>query len=153
MEPVPALAKLLQQHLRRTDWDDFPDVVIHAEESAVKKHPLYTAAKNGDDTAATELALETTTLKILERLSALVGSRKPHLLAVTALEAVSVNAIPRAVAQQLGQMLNLPLAKGIIQINRVSHTGSGGYQRLARPALFGGPISEAEYFLVDDFIG
>jgi hypothetical protein len=41
MEPVPAFAKLLQQHLRRTDWHDFPDVVIHAEESAVKRHPLF----------------------------------------------------------------------------------------------------------------
>lgn len=39
MEPLPDFAKLLHQHLRRTDWGHFPDVVIHAEESSVKKHP------------------------------------------------------------------------------------------------------------------
>jgi hypothetical protein len=153
MELVPASVKLLQQHLRRTDWRDFPDTVIHAEESAVKKHAFYAAAKNGDDSAAEELALDIITLKTLKTLSTIIGASQPHLLAVTALEAVSVNAIPRTMALQLGQMLNLPLAKDIVQVNRVSHTGSDGYHRLALPALFVGSVTEKEYFLVDDFIG
>ena len=52
MEAVPDFANLLHQHLRRTNWDDFPDVVIHAEESRVKKHPRYAAAKAGEDRGA-----------------------------------------------------------------------------------------------------
>lgn len=27
----------------RTEWGDFPDVLIHADESVVKKHPDYVA--------------------------------------------------------------------------------------------------------------
>jgi hypothetical protein len=54
----------------------------------------------------------------------------------------------------LSRVLDLPVAGGIIQINRVSHTGADGYRRLASPALFDGPVQTgAEYFLVDDFIG
>ena len=36
----------------RCDWDSFPDVVLHAGETAVKKHPEYAAAKSGDSDAA-----------------------------------------------------------------------------------------------------
>jgi hypothetical protein len=43
--------------------------------------------------------------------------------------------------------------EGIIQINRVIHTGADGYRRLALPALFGGGVKESEYFLVDDLVG
>lgn len=43
--------------------------------------------------------------------------------------------------------------KGVIQINRVVHTGADGYHRLALPALFDGEVKESEYFLVDDFVG
>lgn len=40
----------------RSPWNDFPDVLIHASESAVKQHPRYPAAKSGDAEAAIELA-------------------------------------------------------------------------------------------------
>jgi adenine/guanine phosphoribosyltransferase-like PRPP-binding protein len=142
MEPIPAFAGLIQQFLRRTDWDDFPDVVIH-----------YVTAKSGDADAADKLASVFITPSILERLVDLVGSGKPHLLAVTALETISVNAIARVLAIRLGQQLDLPIAKGIIQVNRVSHTGSDGYHRLALPALFDGVIEAQGYVMVDDFIG
>jgi hypothetical protein len=77
VEPVPDFAKLLQSHLRRTEWGDFPEVVIHTEESLVKKHPLYAAAKSGDVRAAEELVLETTTIGALDRISAIIGSKSP----------------------------------------------------------------------------
>jgi hypothetical protein len=35
----------------------FPDVLIHASESAVKQHPAYWAAKTGDDDAAAALVV------------------------------------------------------------------------------------------------
>jgi len=153
MEPVPEFSKNILPYLRRTEWGDFPDVVIHSDESVVKKHSLYTAAKTGDANAAQSLALETATIGALDKISALVGERRPHLLAVHALETEGANAIPRVFARLLSKMLDLPVANGIIQINRVSHTGADGYHRLALPALFGGEVEEQEYFLVDDFIG
>src|SRR5262245_14324850 len=89
----------------------------------------------------------------VSQISALIGESRPRLLAVHALEIEGANAIPRVFARLLSKMLDLPVANGIIQINRVSHTGADGYHRLALPALFGGKVEEQEYFLVDDFIG
>ena len=43
----------------RTAWNNFPDVLIHATESAVKQHPAYQAAKAGNGAAATELVNDT----------------------------------------------------------------------------------------------
>jgi hypothetical protein len=153
VEPVPEFAKFVQQHLRRTEWNDFPDVIIHAEESLVKKHPLYAPAKGGDVKAAEGLVLEVTTIGALDKISALIGAKRPHLLAVHALETEGANAIPRTFARILSKILDLPIAKGVIQINRVVHTGADGYSRLALPALFDGEVKESEYFLVDDFVG
>ena len=36
----------------RIPLDAFPDVVLHANELAVKRHPQYAAAKGGDSDAA-----------------------------------------------------------------------------------------------------
>lgn len=56
-------------------------------------------------------------------------------------------------ARRLSSLFDVPVARGIIQINRVSHTGADGYHRLASPALFDGKVEPVEYFLVDDFVG
>jgi hypothetical protein len=36
----------------RSAWRNFPDVLIHAQESAVKKHAGYLAAKSGEIASA-----------------------------------------------------------------------------------------------------
>jgi hypothetical protein len=53
----------------------------------------------------------------------------------------------------LSQLLDLPVASGIIQINRVTQPGATGYHRLAFPAIFGGSVAPFNYLLVDDSIG
>jgi len=87
------------------------------------------------------------------RVKALVGHSRPHLLAVHAVETVGMNAIPRAFARALSPLLDLPVASGIVQINRVTHTGAGGYHRLAFPPVFDGNVTAGDYLLVDDFVG
>jgi hypoxanthine phosphoribosyltransferase len=144
---------LIKTHLRRSKWEQFPDVVIHADESTVKKHSMYAAAKNGDTDAAEELILGTSTLGSLDRICSIVGDRQPSLIAVHAQENKGINVIPWVFAQILSTALKLPLATSVIQINRVSHTGSDGYHRLAFPALYSGIVPSGEYFLVDDFVG
>ena len=104
-------------------------------------------------TQQASLYLETVRANGLEQIAALLGQQKPHLLAVQAFEAEGMNVIPRVLAETVASKLGLRLAESIVQINRVSHTGSSGYQRLAYPALFGGTVEPGEYFLVDDFIG
>jgi hypothetical protein len=151
--PIPEINQEVRLLLKRTEWRDFPDVIIHAEESLIKKHPLYPLAKSGNPEAALGLALQTTSLNALDQISALLGNQRPLLLPVQALETAGLNIIPRMLAKVLATLLDLPVATGIVQINRVNHTGADGYSRLAFPALFDGPVLHDSYFLMDDFIG
>lgn len=128
-------------------------MVIHAEESKVKFHPLYPLAKTGDANAAEQLVLDTATAQAMERVEELIGSRKPSLLAVHALESEGANIIPRVLANVLADALHLNVERGVVQINRVQHTGAKGDHRLATPALFAGQVRQREYLIVDDFIG
>ena len=41
--------------IKRYPWDNFPPIWIHANESSVKQHPAYCAAKSGDPDAAYQL--------------------------------------------------------------------------------------------------
>jgi len=153
LAPIPDFLRETKAFLQRSEWKSFPDVIIHADESLVKKHQMYDAAKAGDTDAAESLVLETSPIGALDKISEVLSGAPPHLLAVHALETSGMNAIPQAFAKILSRMLDLPVATGIIQINRVTHTGASGYYRLAFPALFGGEVREKTYFLVDDFIG
>ena len=150
---IPELSASIKPFLKRTEWGEFPDVIIHAEEVVVKKHPAYVAAKGGDSDAAEALILEAAPIGALDKISAALGEARPHLLAVHALETEGMNAIPQVFAGLLSKLLDLPVSRGILQINRVTHTGADGYHRLAFPALFDGEAREKEYYIVDDFIG
>ena len=138
----------------RTAWRNFPNVFIHAAESAVKQHPAYRLAKSGDDGAATDLVLDTFNLDQAMALDALAAGRTPTLVSAHAFEREGINAIPEVFADQLGQVLGWPVDAGIVQTNVVAHTGSNGFWRLARQAEFEGQVTPGcEYVLVDDFVG
>lgn len=142
-----------KRSLRRTAWHQMRPVLIHAAESAVKKHPLYDRSKAGDATAAEGLVMDCIAPAHLASIERVCTHGKASLLAVHALETEGMNAIPRVFARILSLKLRLPLSRGVIQSNMVAHTGATGYHRLAFPALFEGAVSERSYFLVDDFIG
>jgi hypothetical protein len=143
----------VRKYLRRTNWHSFPDVVILADVPAAKRHPLFSAAKAGDAKAAEALVDDVLAIGPITGLGSLIGHTRPHLLAVHAVEDVGMNAIPRALARVLSVRLDLPVATGIVQMNRVGHTGAGGYHRLAFPAVFEGDVNPVDYVLVDDFVG
>ena len=140
-------------YLRRTPWDAFPDVVIHSEERFVKTHPLYSSAKEGNPMMAEGLVDDVMVAADLIELGRLIGSSRPFLLPVHAVETEGMNVIPRVFARALSQLFDLPLFSGVIQVNRVMHTGASGYHRLAFPAIFDGDVAPANYLLVDDSIG
>ena len=138
----------------RSPWDSYPDTVIVAEERAVKQHAAYETAKTGDVGAAKELAAAFTTPAVIEKLRELAGSSKSMMAPVHAIEDQGINRIPAAFAELLAERMGLEVADDIIQANVVSHTGSTGWARIARPAVFDGPVLVGQhYFLVDDFIG
>ncbi len=138
----------------RVPWKEFADVLIQADESSVKQHPAYAAAKNGDAAAALELVLAVFNPAQLDGLRAIVGDRGAVLVSAHAYERGGVNAIPEVLADVLGARLDWPVDDGVVQTNIVSHTGADGFSRLARQAAFAGPIEAgADYVMVDDFIG
>lgn len=144
MQPIPP----------RKPWLDFPDVVIHAHESAVKRHPAYGAAKAGDSDSAFQLVADTLSTQAVDAIIALAGGRRPLLASAHAFERTGVNAIPEALADELAQRTGFPVDASIVQVNVVGHTSADGFSRLARQALFAGEVVVgADYLLVDDFIG
>lgn len=138
----------------RTPWGNFPDVLIHASESAVKQHLAYQAAKAGDGNAAVQLVRDTQSAEQTQKLLSLLAGHCPTLVSAHAFERGAVNAIPEIFADFLGQALGWPVDSDIYQANVVFHTGADGFSRLARQARFEGLVTPgAEYVLVDDFVG
>lgn len=139
----------------RFAWSaDFPPVVLHADESSIKQHPSYRAAKAGDSDAAYALVRDTISAEAVTALRALIGDRCPILVSAHALEQDGVNAIPEALADELGRLLDLPVDSSVIQTNVVKHTGADGFSRLSRQAAFAGEVvPRFDYLMVDDFVG
>ena len=138
----------------RTVWNSFPDVLIHASESAVKQHPAYKAAKAGDGAAATALVNDTMSEQQNLLLANLLRGHTPTLVSAHAYEQEGVNAIPENFAVELSKALGWPHDLGITQVNVVAHTGADGFARLARQAEFAGAVQPGgDYVLVDDFVG
>ncbi len=138
----------------RTPWLEFPDVLIHAEESAVKKSADYPAAKAGDVPAARRLVEAMLNEPIVEKLGVITTSANALLASVHAYEAEGINRIPTVLAEVLAERLGLNAEDSVVQTNRSGHTGASGYHRLAHPALFDGDVERGRaYLLVDDFVG
>jgi hypoxanthine-guanine phosphoribosyltransferase len=138
----------------RTEWGCFPDVLIHADESVVKQHSDYAAAKAGDVAAAKQLVSDVLNSKVAACIRNALGGSNSNITPVFAEEKMGINRIPAVFAEVLGEYLDLPVYDEIVQINKVGHTGASGYHRLAYPALFDGEVQQnATYLLVDDFIG
>lgn len=133
---------------------DFPDTIIHATETSVKKHPRYQEAKAGDEEAATVLVMDTFNLEAVASLRKLLNNRSPILVSAHAFESEGINAIPEAFAEKLAESLGLEVENGIVQTNTVAHTGSDGFGRLSRQPTFDGEVVPGqEYLVVDDFVG
>lgn len=132
----------------------FPDVVLHAEESAAKRHPQYHAAKAGDVRAADILVAALVNRGAVEQVGAMIAAQSVELVPIHALESDGVNEIPAALANELSKRLGSAVSRSIVQLNSVGHTGAGGFHRLANQALFAGAIVRGQrYLVVDDFVG
>ena len=70
-----------------------------------------------------QLVQDTLALSAVESLRRLLGTARPVLVSAHALEQVGVNAIPEALADELGQLLDLPVDSSVVQTNVVSHAG------------------------------
>ena len=148
----------VMKHPPRVPWRNFVDAVLLANESTVKQHPEYPAAKVGDVVAAATLVNSLIDEAGIAAMRALVNtvseSGQPVLVSAHAYERQGVNAIPAALTRLISERLGIPRETTIVQTNVVSHTSADGYGRLARQACFDGTVEgDREYVMVDDFIG
>ncbi len=111
--------------IKRYPWENFPPVWIHANESSVKQHPAYRAAKSGDPDAAYQLVNAQLNSTIIGQLATRFATQKPVLVSAHAVEGSGVNAIPEALADMLAQRLSWTADTAIIQTNIVGHKGGG----------------------------
>lgn len=105
----------------RSAWRNFPDVLIHARESAVKKHADYLAAKSGEITSARRVVEATLNDNMVNALGSIAASSNPVLASVHAYEAAGINRIPAVFAEVLAERLGLRAEAGIVQSNRTGH--------------------------------
>jgi hypothetical protein len=143
------------QKPKRQPWPPhFPPVEIVADTPVVQGHPDYPDAKQGDIEAALRLVRNTLSDDQIRRLREVYQADVPLLAAIQAVEGVSVNVIPQAMAAWLAAKTGFALDDSLVQINKVGHTKSSGWHRLANQALFGGDVAQGRnYLLLDDFIG
>ena len=143
--------------IRRTPWHDFPDVTILADESTVKKHRAYFAAKTGDMNAADaacDLVGATVDASKIDWLNLRFNQEAPIFVSVHAEEKSGRNVIPEIMADVFADAFGWEHDPKIVQANVVNHTGASGFARLARQAVFSGSAeSGRNYVIVDDFIG
>ena len=130
--PDVQLTFLANSYPPRTVWNNFPDVLIHASESAVKQHLAYTAAKAGNGAAATALVNDTMSDQQNLRLATLLRGYTPTLVSAHAYEREGINAIPENFAVEISKALSWPHDLGVTQVNVVAHAGADGFSRLAR---------------------
>lgn len=121
----------------RYPWGDaFPDVFIHASESAVKQHAAYSAAKAGDVSAAIALVSTTIDYAIVDQLRQLAQGHDPVLISVHAQESAGVNIIPQVLAGFLASHLGWPVETHVVQSNMsVTRAAAGLPAWRARPRL------------------
>lgn len=140
--------------IKRASWAGNEVVDIVAPISKIKNHPSYDAAKTGDFNSAAKLVMDLIDDRWIDEFGPGIVAASPILVGVHAVEGVSVNKIGAAMDEWLSLRLNLQKAEGIVQINRVGHTGSSGWHRLSSQAVFDGEVKHgATYWLLDDFIG
>jgi hypothetical protein len=71
---------------KRYPWQNFPPLIIHADESDVKKHPSYPAAKAGEPESAFDLVSQMVSDECLTQLCQLYSAQNPVLVSAHAVE-------------------------------------------------------------------
>lgn len=137
----------------RSDWGDFPDVVIATPIGTAKNHADYDAAKAGDVEAAVRVVRDIVPDGTVEQLREQLGDRKPIVVPVAAEEATGRNKLPLAYADLIAERLGLETTGEIVQAVRAHHTNARAFHRIGIQPTFEGPVIEGqEYLIVDDTV-
>ena len=121
------------------------------DDTTLKAHPDYRAAKAGDQAAAVNVVWDLAAdylAKVVEKLPQYVIYVAPF-----AREATGDNAIPQVLAAACASLAGGNVDNEIVQVTRVFHTGADPMERLSLRAQFEGEVIAGKcYVLVDDVI-
>lgn len=136
----------------RTPWEDFPPIFIFTPLKTASNHKLYEGAKKQADLEAGYfLAKDVIPDEKLEELRSLIGSRKPYIVPVHAIEQMGTNSLPAAVAAYVAHHLGLEIWGDVVQANRPQRTDKPAYYRLVNFPFFDGYVEKgSEYIILDD---
>lgn len=130
---------------------EIPDAVIGHELGKSHEHPRYEAAKAGDAAAALDLARDLVDDAFTAKVREAIGSERPLVVPVVAIEAAGGNKIPHAVAIVLADRLGLVPSATIVQSVRANRGGAKGLDRVFKNVAFDGPVEAGRgYVIVDD---
>ena len=123
---------------------------LFRSDADLKAHPGYRLAKQGDEKAALDLVIDLAVPWLFANGQRFTDGNcifvAPH-----AKEASGDNAIPQTLAAVCAAVFKGSVDSGIVQTDRVFHTGANAMQRMATRASFEGEvIPGARYVLVDD---
>lgn len=135
----------------RTEWGDFPDVIVNAPLKSAAQHPSYQLAKNGDKDASLDLASDILTEDSIDKVVKLAGDKNPLLVSVHAEESVSVNFIPLAMSLVLSEKTGFDFDTSIVQSKKVGRTSApDGFYRIAVTPTFSGSFESGRYAVIID---
>jgi orotate phosphoribosyltransferase len=127
-----------------------PAIFSYRNTKPLRAHPDYAAAKSGDSGAAMRLVRDVVKPGTIDQVRARFG-RDTIFAAVTAREAGGDNAIPATMATVYAEAVGGVVDDGIVQANRVYHTGAGAMERLlSQPQFAGDVVPGGQYVIVDD---
>jgi hypothetical protein len=139
---------------KRTPTWLFSEAIILSDVATVQSHNYYKSAKDGDLLSAATLVDSFITDKLIASLSETNKGIFPILASVQAVEGKNINQIPIALSVGISIKSGWKVDDNLVQINKVGHTKSTGWHRLAHQALFYGRVDAGKsYILIDDFIG
>jgi hypothetical protein len=129
----------------RVPWGGFPEVIIHSSILKLKSTLAYSAAKRGNDRAASRIAV------------ALVKEQNIRLSVDFIVPVIQVddghyNALPVAFAAVLARHLGAKLWLDVCQINKVNHTEAHALGRLRSQPVFGGTTPNGRCLICDDVV-
>ena len=141
--------------VQRVAWTaGFPDVIVHTSVGRRDGHPDYDAAKRGQRAPAARLARALVSPAAIAGIRDALGSARPILVPVRAIEVAGINFIPDAMAEEIALALGLPVTRDLEQVNTVGHTRANGFRRLVFQPEFDGPVTQQRsHVLVDDHVG
>ena len=138
----------------RTEWGDFPDVIIANPKSTIANHKDYIEAKSGNLQAALNVVDDYLTHDVLKEIkSNLDAVKNPLIVPVHAEELTGRNKLPMAFALMIELNLDVKIDDSIVQSRRAYRTSADGFDRLVKKVSFDGTvINGASYFMIDDAI-